>query len=84
MKAEAEFWSGTRRESSISGDMPPEASAKALFESLWSKSYGCESGKLLSVSDKTTPAPEPLHFRADDSHSAEVYLGCSRQRQVFR
>ena len=57
-----------------SGDMPPEASAKALFESLWSKSYSCESGKLLSVSDKTTPAPQPLHFRADDSHSAEVYL----------
>ncbi len=28
----------------------------------------------MSVSDKTTPAPQPLHFRADDSHSAEVYL----------
>jgi VWFA-related protein len=56
-----------------SGDMP-EASAKALFDSLWAKSYACEGGKLLLSSDKTTPAPQPLHFRADDSHSAEVYL----------
>jgi VWFA-related protein len=57
-----------------SGDMQPEASAKALFDSLWAKSYTCESGRLLSLSDKTTPAPQPLHFRADDDHSAEVYL----------
>jgi VWFA-related protein len=57
-----------------SGDMQPEASAKALFDSLWAKSYSCESGRLLSSSDKTTPAPQPLHFRVDDSHSAEVYL----------
>jgi VWFA-related protein len=57
-----------------SGDMQPEASAKALFDSLWAKSYTCESGRLLSVSDKTTPAPQPLHFRADDSRSVEVYL----------
>jgi hypothetical protein len=57
-----------------SGDMQPEASAKALFDSLWAKSYTCESGRLLSVSDKTTPAPQPLHFRVDDDHSAEVYL----------
>jgi hypothetical protein len=57
-----------------SGDMQPESSAKALFDSLWAKSYTCESGRLLSMSDKTTPAPQPLHFRADDSHSAEVYL----------
>ena len=57
-----------------SGDMQPEASAKALFDSLWAKSYTCESGRLVSVKDKTTPAPQPLHFRADDSHSAEVYL----------
>lgn len=57
-----------------SGDMQPEASAKALFDSLWAKLYTCESGRLLSVSDRTTPAPQPLHFRADDSHSAEVYL----------
>ena len=57
-----------------SGDMQPEASAKALFDSLWAKLYTCESGRLLSVGDKTTPAPQPLHFRADDSHSAEVYL----------
>jgi hypothetical protein len=26
------------------------------------------------VSDKTTPAPQPLHFRVDDDHRAEVYL----------
>jgi len=45
-----------------------------MFDSLWGKSYSCESGKLLSMSDKTTPAPQPLHFRADDDHSAEVYL----------
>ena len=59
---------------SYSGDMQVEASAKALFDSLWAKSYACESGRLLSVSDKTTPAPQPLHFRADDGHGAEVYL----------
>jgi VWFA-related protein len=57
-----------------SGDMQPEASAKALFDSLWAKSYSCESGRLLSASDKTTPAPQPLHFRVDEGHSAEVYL----------
>ncbi len=57
-----------------SGNMQPEASAKALFDSLWAKSYSCESGRLLAVIDKTTPAPQPLHFRADDSHSAEVSL----------
>jgi len=59
---------------SYSGDMQPEASAKALFDSLWAKSYACESGRLLSVSDKSTPAPQPLHFRTDDGHGAEVYL----------
>jgi VWFA-related protein len=59
---------------SYSGDMQPEASAKALFDSLWGKSYSCETGKLLSVTDKSTPAPQPLHFRADDNHSAEIYL----------
>jgi len=26
------------------------------------------------MSDKTTPAPQPLHFQAADSRSAEVYL----------
>jgi VWFA-related protein len=57
-----------------SGDMQPVASAKALFDSLWAKSYSCESGRLLSASDKTTPAPQPLHFRVDEEHSAEVYL----------
>lgn len=56
------------------GDMQPEASAKALFDSLWGKSYSCETGKLLSATDKSTPAPQPLHFRADENHSAEVYL----------
>jgi VWFA-related protein len=59
---------------SYSGDMQPEASAKALFDSLWAKSYTCETGRLLSMSDKTTPAPQPLHFKATDSRSAEVYL----------
>ena len=59
---------------SYSGDMQVEASAKALFDSLWAKSYACESGRLLSVHDNTTPAPQPLHFRADDGHGAEVYL----------
>jgi len=59
---------------SYSGDMQPEASAKALFDSLWAKSYTCDSGRLLSVSDKTTLAPQPLHFRVDDDHGAEVYL----------
>jgi len=57
-----------------SGDMQAEASAKALFDSLWAESYGCESGKLLSLSDKSTPAPQPLHFKFDDNHGAEVYL----------
>lgn len=59
---------------SYAGDLPPEASARGMFDSLWAKSYSCETGKLLSVSDKATPAPQPLHFRADDNHSAEVYL----------
>lgn len=57
-----------------SGDLQPEASAKALFDSLWGKSYGCATGKLLSAMDKSTPAPQPLHFRADENHSAEVHL----------
>jgi VWFA-related protein len=65
-------WNGEKI--TYSGDMQPEASAKALFESLWSKTYTCESGRLLSLSDKTTPAPQPLHFRSDDGHGAEVYL----------
>ena len=59
---------------SYSGDMEPEASAKALYDSLWGKSYGCESGKLLSVSDQSTPAPQPLHFKFDDTHGTDVYL----------
>ena len=56
------------------GDLPAEASARGMFDSLWGKSYSCETGKLASTSDKTTPAPQPLHFRTDDSHSAEIYL----------
>jgi hypothetical protein len=56
------------------GDLPAEASARGMFDSLWGKSYSCASGRLLSISDKTTPAPQPLHFRTDDNHSAEVYL----------
>ncbi len=59
---------------SYSGDMEPEASAKALYDSLWGKSYGCESGKLLSVSGQSTPAPQPLHFKFDDTHGTDVYL----------
>ena len=57
-----------------SGDMPPQASAGALFESLFKKSYSCQSGRLLSITDKTTHAPQPLHFNTDDNHGAEVYL----------
>ena len=57
-----------------SGDMPPQASAGALFDSLFRKSYSCQSGRLLSITDKTTPAPQPLHFNTDDNHGAEVYL----------
>ena len=56
------------------GDLPAEASARGMFDSLWGKSYSCESGKLVLTNDKTTPAPQPLHFRTDDSHSAEIYL----------
>lgn len=57
-----------------SGDMPPQASAGALFDSLFKKGYSCQSGKLLSIADKTTPAPQPLHFNIDDNHGAEVHL----------
>lgn len=57
-----------------SGDMPPQASAGALFNSLFGKGFSCDGGRLVSVTDKTTPAPQPLHFRTDDNHSAEVYL----------
>jgi hypothetical protein len=45
-----------------------------MFDSLWGKLYSCASGRLFAISDKTTPAPQPLHFRTDDNHSAEVYL----------
>lgn len=57
-----------------SGNMPPQASAGALFDSLFKKAYSCQSGRLLSIADKITPAPQPLHFNTDDSHGAEVYL----------
>lgn len=56
------------------GDLPPQASAGALFDSLFKKAYSCQSGKLLSITDKTTLAPQPLHFHTDDNHGAEVYL----------
>jgi VWFA-related protein len=56
------------------GDLPAVDSARAMFDSLWAKSYSCGSGKLLSTSDNATPAPQPLHFKADESHSAEVFL----------
>lgn len=55
------------------GDLPADASARGMFDSLWAKSYTCENGKLLSLSDKA-PAPQPLHFRADASHNVDVYL----------
>ena len=56
------------------GDLPAVDSARGMFDSLWAKSYSCGSGKLLSTSDNATPAPQPLQFKADDGHSAEVYL----------
>lgn len=57
-----------------SGDLPPLASASALFDSLFGKAYRCQGGKLVALSDKATPAPQPLHFGTDDNHSAEIYL----------
>ncbi|HKW35544.1 MAG TPA: VWA domain-containing protein [Candidatus Acidoferrum sp.] len=57
-----------------SGDMPPQASAGALFDSLFKKAYSCQSGRLLSITDKTIPAPQPLHFNTDDNHGVEVFL----------
>ena len=57
-----------------SGDMPAQLSAEALFGILYGKVYSCQTGKLLSISDKATPAPQPLHFDVDDNHGAEVYL----------
>lgn len=56
-----------------SGDLPAEGSARGMFDSLWAKTYACQGGQLLAVSDKT-PAPQPLHFRVDDTHSTDVYL----------
>jgi hypothetical protein len=56
------------------GDLPAESGARGMFDSLWAKTYACQNGQLLAVSDKSTPAPQPLHFRADDTHSADVYL----------
>ena len=62
-----------------SGDMPPQASAGALFDSLFGKAYSCETGRLLSIKDRQTPAPQPLHFGTDDGHSAEIYLDGSTE-----
>src|SRR5215831_11756350 len=69
-----ESWNGAPTDCSIRVTCPPQASAGALFDSLFKKSYSCQSGRLLSITDKTTPAPQPLHFNTDDNHGAEVYL----------
>jgi hypothetical protein len=58
---------------SYSGDLSADASARGMFESLWGKSYGCVAGKLVSVTDKTTVAQQPLHFKSEN-HGADVYL----------
>lgn len=57
-----------------SGDLSAQDSARGMFDSLWGKSYACASGRLVSVADKTTPAQQPLHFRAGKNHVADVYL----------
>ena len=56
-----------------SGNIPAEESAKVLFNSLWGKSFSCKGGAL-SPSSGGNPPQQPLHFRADADHSAEVYL----------
>lgn len=58
---------------SYSGDLSPDASARGMFASLWGTSYACYSGKLVSVTDKTTPAQQPLHFKSEN-HGADVFL----------
>jgi hypothetical protein len=58
---------------SYSGDLSPEASARGMFDSLWAKSYVCYAGKLVSASDRQTPAEQPLHFNSE-SHGTDVYL----------
>lgn len=63
------------------GNIKPEESARVLFNSLWGKSYTCETGVLVARDDKTTAAPQPLHFRADPNHSAEIYLNAGKSVQ---
>src|SRR4029077_3395849 len=56
-----------------SGDLSPNASARGMFDSLWGKSYSCQAGRLVSATDKDTPAQQPLHFKSEN-HSLDVYL----------
>jgi len=58
---------------SYSGDLSPNASARGMFDSLWSKSFACQDGRLVSLADRKTPAQQPLHFKSED-HGADVYL----------
>jgi|SRR5690242_2841341 len=56
-----------------SGNIPAGESAKVLFNSLWGKSFSCKGGTL-SPPSGGNPPQQPLHFRADAGHSAEIYL----------
>jgi VWFA-related protein len=56
-----------------SGDLSPDASARGMFDSLWGKSFSCQAGRLVSVTDRKTPAQQPLHFKSEN-HSLDVYL----------
>lgn len=56
-----------------SGDLSPNASARGMFDSLWGKSYSCQAGRLVSATNKDTPAQQPLHFKSEN-HSLDVYL----------
>ena len=56
-----------------SGDLSPDASARGMFDSLWGKSYSCQAGRLVSVTDNHTPAQQLLHFKSEN-HSVDVYL----------
>ena len=56
-----------------SGDLSPDASARGMFDSLWGKSYSCQAGRLVSVTDKHTPAQQPLHFKSEN-HGVDIYL----------
>jgi VWFA-related protein len=56
-----------------SGDLSPDASARGMFDSLWGKSYSCQAGRLVSVTDRKTPAQQPLHFESEN-RILDVYL----------